>query len=92
VLCVQHRCESYGGDRCEKCTRHSRGALAQCQNLQLGGNLIGDVGMAAFAQAIKPASEGGSGALPACTYIDMSGNPAGEEAQHAVENAMENRE
>ena len=60
--------------------------------LQLWGNRIGDAGMTAFAQALKPVSAGGSGALPACIYIDMSGNPAGEEAQHAVENAMENRE
>ena len=48
------------------------GALAQCQELSLDGNLIGDDGMTAFAQAIKPVSEGGSGALPIVTSLGLS--------------------
>ena len=62
------------------------------RELILGANSIGDAGMTAFAQALKPVSAGGSGALPACTYIDVDGNPASEEAQQAVEDAMQNRQ
>lgn len=39
------------------------GALANCRTLGLQDNQIGDVGIAAFAHAIKPVSKGGSGAL-----------------------------
>ena len=39
------------------------GALPQCRELGLSRNQIGDAGITALAQAIKPASEGGMGAL-----------------------------
>ena len=41
----------------------ANGAMANCRTLGLNDNQIGDVGIAAFAQAIKPVSEGGNGAL-----------------------------
>ena len=47
------------------------GAMANVTFLDLSVNQIGDNGMAAFAQAIKPTSEGGSGALPALTELYM---------------------
>ena len=39
------------------------GALPQCRQLWMQMNQIGDAGIIALAQAIKPVSEGGSGAM-----------------------------
>ena len=41
----------------------ARGTMAGLTDLNLIGNQIGDAGMTAFAQVIKPVSEGGSGAM-----------------------------
>ena len=49
------------------------GALPQCQELWLMSNKIGDAGIAALAQAIKPVSEGGSGALPKLSSLWIDG-------------------
>jgi hypothetical protein len=45
------------------------GALPQCRELLLSGNQIGDAGIIALAQAIKPVSEGGSGAMASLQMI-----------------------
>ena len=45
-----------------------------------------------FAQAIKPTADNASGALPKCTNIEMYGNPASDEAQQAVEDAIASRQ
>ena len=47
----------------------ARGALAQCTTRGLGENQIGDAGITVFAQAIKPVSEGGSGAMASLKQI-----------------------
>ena len=45
------------------------GALPKLERLGLEGNQLGEAGMAALAAAIR------GGALPACTMIDLTGNP-----------------
>ena len=64
----------------------SKEALASLQTLRLGGNLIGDDGLKALAEACRA-----NGALPKCTYINVDDNPASEEARQAVEDALEQR-
>jgi hypothetical protein len=54
------------------------GALAQCQRLGLAGNKIGDAGITAFAQAIKPVSEGGSGAMANLKVLGVDKNQIGD--------------
>ena len=44
--------------------------------------------MTAFAQAIKPASEGGSGALPAVTFLRLSNNNFGDAGMTAFASAV----
>ena len=67
------------------------GAMANVTFLDLSVNQIGDNGMAAFAQAIKPTSEGGSGALAQLTWLSLTGNPASQSAQQAAKDAIKNR-
>jgi hypothetical protein len=55
------------------------GALPQCAYLSLEQNQIGDAGITALAQAIKPVSDGGSGAMANCTAIWLDGNPGSSE-------------
>ena len=57
---------------------HASGALSQLIELNVGWNEIGDVGMAAFAQAIKPVNEGGSGARSQLTKLWLSENKIGD--------------
>ena len=56
------------------------------QNLRLTSNKIGDAGITALASAL------GSGALPKCTTITTFGNPASNEAQQAVKDAIASRQ
>lgn len=53
----------------------NRGALPNCKELILSNNNIGDAGIAALAQAIKP---GGSGALSQCTVLQLGSNTFGD--------------
>ena len=62
------------------------GALASVQALGLAGNRIGDDGLKALAEACRA-----NGALPNCKNINVDGNPASEEAQQAVEDALKQR-
>ena len=56
--------------------------------LEVGTNEIGDVGMAAFGQAIKPVSEGGSGALADCEVLWLSNNKIGNKGLEAFSTAL----
>ena len=56
------------------------------QELWLYENQIGDAGLSALAEAV------GKGALPNCSLIDVEGNPASDEAQQAVEDAIASRQ
>ena len=64
------------------------GALPKLRFLWLGNNRIGDDGMTAFAQAVKPVSEGGSGALPAVTTLDLRKNNFGDAGMTALASAV----
>jgi len=88
---VELRVRRFAGFISTASTSEFYGALAQCQELNLAGNRIGDVGMTAFAQAIKPVSEGGSGALPALKSLYLTGNPASEAARQAATDGVKNR-
>ena len=65
---------------------NASGALPQLKKLQLYTNQIGDVGMQALAGAVS------KGALPKCTYIDLIGNPASDEAKQAVRDTIAKRQ
>ena len=56
------------------------------QVLGLSGNQIGDAGLSALAEAV------GKGALPKCTTIATSGNPASAEAKQGVKDAIASRQ
>ena len=56
-----------------------KGALAQCQNLELQFNKIGDDGMKAFAEACAA-----KGALPQLESVDLYGNPGNAELVNSV--------
>jgi len=60
--------------------------MCYTQELNLMGNKIGDAGLTALAKAVE------SGALPKCTTITAFGNPASDEANQAVEDAIKNRQ
>jgi len=66
----------------------ARGALALCQTLYLNNNNIGDAGMTAFAQAIKPVSEGGSGALSQLKELQLYSNRIGDVGMTAFAQAI----
>ena len=55
------------------------------QNLHLTSNKIGDAGVTALANACA------GGALAKCTHIDLSGNPASEEAKLSVRDTLKRR-
>ena len=55
------------------------------QELYLFENKIGDPGVTALAKACA------TGALPACTFIGLTGNPASEAAKQAAKDAIKNR-
>ena len=56
------------------------------QVLGLSSNQIGDAGLSVLVEAV------GKGALPKCTTITTFGNPASNEAQQAVEDAIASRQ
>ena len=60
--------------------------MCHMQVLNLNANKIADAGLTALAKAVE------SGALPKCTDIGMFGNPASDEAQQAVEDAIASRQ
>jgi len=64
------------------------GALANLKWLNLYDNKIGDVGMSAFAQAVKPVSKGGSGALPNLTELNVGSNHIGDAGVTAFAQAI----
>ena len=55
--------------------------ICHTQLLQLGGNQIGDAGLAAFAKAVE------SGALAECTYISLGNNQIGDAGLTALASA-----
>ena len=61
------------------------GAMANCQELYLYRNQIGDEGMEAFSPALA------SGALPALKNLYLSGNPASGASQQAAKDVINNR-
>ena len=60
--------------------------MCHTQELSLYGNKIGDAGLTALSKAVE------SGALPKCTKIFTFGNPASNEAQQAVKDAIASRQ
>ena len=58
------------------------GALAQAGYVVLSDNNIGDDGLRALSSALA------EGALPACRACFVDGNPASDEAQQAVQDAI----
>ena len=64
--------------------------LSDVQSLNCSGLGWGDAEMLKLASAIEHAHA--SGALPKCTDIGMFGNPASDEAQQAVEDAIASRQ
>ena len=60
--------------------------MCNMQVLALHRNQIGDAGLSALAEAV------GKGALPKCTTITTFGNPASNEAQQAVKDAITSRQ
>ena len=60
--------------------------MCDTQELWLEDNNIGDAGLTALAKAVE------SGALPKCTTITTFGNPASNEAQQAVKDAIASRQ
>ena len=60
--------------------------MCHTQVLGHAENKIGDPGLTALAKAVE------SGALPKCTIIEMSGNPASAEAKQAVKDAIASRQ
>ena len=61
------------------------GALAQAGYVVLSDNNIGDDGLRALSSALA------EGALPACRACFVDGNPASDEAQQAVKDALASR-
>lgn len=61
--------------------------VCNTQELWLNWNQIGDAGMAAFAQAMKPVSEGGSGAMAQCTHLSLHDNKIGDVGMQAFASA-----
>ena len=59
--------------------------LCHTQVLFLNDNQIGNTGLTAFAKAVE------NGALPKCTFIGLDDNPASDEAEQAVHDAIANR-
>ena len=59
--------------------------MCNMQVLALHRNQIGDAGLSALAEAV------GKGALPKCTTITTFSNPASNEAQQAVKDAIASR-
>ena len=55
------------------CSGLARGALANCQSIDLDQNQIGDAGMQAFSEAIR------SGALPSLQTLSVDDGPLGTE-------------
>jgi hypothetical protein len=70
------------------CTLLTQNICLMChtQVLRLGGNQIGDAGLAALAKAVE------SGALPKCTAIATGGNTASAEAKQGVKDAIASRQ
>jgi Leucine-rich repeat (LRR) protein len=66
----------------------SSGALANLVDLQLGNNQIGDTGMIAFVDAIKPTDEIPMGALAKLTNLDLAYNKIGDDGMKALSDAI----
>jgi hypothetical protein len=62
------------------CEALANGALPHCLKLSIqDSNQIGDAGITALAQAIKPVSDGGSGAMASLKVLYVSDGPLGTE-------------
>ena len=61
----------------------SKEALASLQTLRLGGNLIGDDGLKALAEACRA-----SGALDKLQSLYLGGNPVSQKSKDAIKSAM----
>ena len=68
--------------------RDASGALGSLQQLWLQGNQIGDAGMIAFAEALKPNSNFPMGSLASLTRLDLSINQIGDEGMKAFSTAL----
>ena len=66
----------------------SSGALPNLVDLRLSSNKIGDTGMIAFADAIKPTDEFPMGALASLTKLWLNHNQIGDEGMHAFSAAI----
>ena len=64
------------------------GSLASLKVLSFRGNQIGDSGMIAFADAIKPTDEIPMGALASLTKLDLDNNKIGDEGIKAFSTAL----
>ena len=58
--------------------------MPKLEELSLGGNQIGDGGVIALADAIKPTAEGGKGAMASLDYLSISYNSFGEAAEEQL--------
>ena len=61
----------------------ARGALAQLTRLDLEANRIGDAGLTALAEAIKPAADNASGALASLKSLNLRRNTIGDDGMRA---------
>ena len=64
---------------------HAQGALKAPKTLSLGRNKIGDEGLRHLSDALA------RGAAPALGRLQLYNNPASEDAQQAVQNALKQR-
>ena len=65
--------------------------LANLVDLQLGNNQIGDTGMIAFVDAIKPTDEIPMGGLGCLQKLELHSNPASDSAKNAVQAVASSR-
>ena len=68
--------------------RCASGALAQLTRLHLDHNSIGDAGLTAFAEAIKPTADNASGALPQLKKLYLHYNQIGDVGTQALAGAL----
>ena len=67
------------------------GALAQLTKLEIGFNRIGDAGLTALAEAIKPKADNASGALAPGATVYLGANSATETGKQAMRDAANAR-
>ena len=68
----------------------ANGALAQLESLVLYSNKIGDTGMIAFAEALKPNSNFPMGSLANLERLDLDENEIGDDSMEAFSSAIAN--